>query len=182
MRSHQIIDRSRAEALQDDLVAVRYRGNGTVALLVEKPAPRAHAVREQVEVVAGRGFVGDHARKSFWRGVEQPGREVSAIALEVLCVLGANPSAIGDNLITEGVDLRALRPGDRLRVGEVILERSAAPHRPCDLFRDRTSPEAFSAVAQGDFRGALFTVVQGGVMRTGDAIRVLKGELKGVDV
>lgn len=164
--------RSAVEGLVDQLVALRYSGNATVALLVETPEPGVHLARSSVQVVEGKGFAGDHARKSFYKGALVPGREVTAVALEVLCVLGVDPLAVGDNLVTEGIDLGALAPGDRVRAGEVVLVRTDRPHRPCTVFRDRTSPEAFAAIAHAAYRGALFTVARGGTLRTGDALVV----------
>jgi hypothetical protein len=145
-----------------------------VARLVEAPRSGQREERDEVTVVAGQGFAGDYERKDYYKGERQPGREVSAVALEVAQAVGADPVAIGDNLVTEGVDLRALEDGDRLLVGEeVVLRRSADPHRPCVPFRERTSPEAFATVAQGGFRGALFYAEEGGCIRAGAPIRVV---------
>ncbi len=165
------IDRDQADALVENLRQLGLGDMGRVALLVETPQPHRHATPDAVRAIPGRGFSGDHARKSFYKGAFVPGREVSAIAREVLDVIGAEPSVIGDNLITEGVDLMALEPGDRIRVGdEVVLERSRRPHDPCVAFRERTSPEAFAAVSQDRFRGALFVVRRPGTIRLGDAV------------
>lgn len=161
------------EALLDRLVALELGRNGTVAHLVETPAPGRHAACEAVEVIAGKGFAGDHARKSFYRGQYVPGREVSAMSREVLHVLGVEHLVVGDNLITEGLDLAALRPGDVVRAGrEVVLVRSDRTHRPCTVFRDRASPAAYEAVRVAPYRGALFVVRRGGTLRLGDALRV----------
>ncbi len=167
------IDPSEAARLVERLEALPLGAEGRVALLVESPAPEARRTPQAVTVVPGVGFAGDHPHKSFWKGEHIPGREVTAINLEVLRLFGTEPAVIGDNLVVEGFDLRALRPGDRVRVGEVVLERSPRPHRPCAKFRDRTSPAAFAAVSRTDRRGALFVVVQGGCIRLGDPIRRL---------
>lgn len=144
---------------------------GSVHRLVETPRPHRHAVRDVVRAIPGRGFAGDHARKSFYKGTFVPGREVSAIALEVLQTVGAEPRGIGDNLITRGFDLMALDAGDRVRVGhEVVLERSRRPHQPCVAFRERTSPEAFAVVSRNRYRGALFVVRRPGTIHTGDPV------------
>lgn len=146
--------------------------SGTVAMLVETPRPHEHVERASVTAVPGKGFAGDHERKSFYLGKHVPGREVSAVALGTLRVLGVDPVVVGDNLITDGLDLAALEPGDRVRVGEeVVLSRSEREHRPCSVFRERTSAEAFAVVRQGRYRGALFVVVRGGTTRTGDRIQ-----------
>lgn len=159
MSTSAAIDREQAEALLDELDGLDFGIEGRVHLLVETPRPHRHAVREQVRAIPGCGFAGDHPKKSFYKGRFVPGREVSAMACEVLRVLEADPVAIGDNLITAGIDLKVLDVGDCVQVGdEVVLERSNRSHRPCAAFRERTSPEAFAAVSQGDYRGALFVV------------------------
>lgn len=161
-------------AYLDKLVALTYGDNGRVAMLVETPEPQRHESREVVEAIAGRGFSGDHAEKSFYKGAYVPGREVSSIAKEVLDVLEVDPVVVGDNLITAGFDLAALEPGDQIQVGEAILQRSEREHRPCSVFRSRTSSEKFEAVKEARFRGTLFRVVQGGPIRVGDPIQVIK--------
>lgn len=157
---------------RDCLVAVRFSGNGTVAALFETPEPGLHVGLQSVDVVAGKGFAGDHAQKSHWRGAYVPGREVSACAIEVLEALGVDPGVVGDNLVTRGLDLRSLKPGQHIAAGEVLLQRSEREHRPCATFRDRTSDRAFEIAAEGH-RGALFVVLRGGQLRRGDAIRLV---------
>lgn len=150
---------------------------GRVAQLVETPAPHEHAPRDVVEAVEGKGFAGDHERKSFYLGKHVPGREVSAVALETLSILGVDPIVVGDNLITQGFDLAALEAGDRVQVGEAVLARSWREHRPCSVFRERTSPEAYAVVRQQRHRGALFVVERSGTVRRGDTITRLPGRV-----
>ena len=170
-------DRRRVEELLRAVGALDLDPNqGEVAMLVESPAPGRHAAREAVEVVAGKGFAGDYARKSFYKGKLVPGREVSAMSSEVLRVLGVDPLVVGDNLITAGLDLAALEPGEQVQAGGAVwLVRSPRPHRPCTVFRERTSPEAFAVVSQDRHRGTLFTVKQGGTLHAGAALRRVSG-------
>ncbi|SHK47273.1 MOSC domain-containing protein [Rhodothermus profundi] len=149
------------------LEALRFDPIGRVAYLVESPVPGRHLLRAALSLEVGIGCPGDHARR------HAPGREVSAISLEVLRALGIPPAVPGDNLILEGIDLRTFSPGDRLMVGDVVLERSDRPHHPCATFRARTSPEAFEAVARTGLRGALFRVCRGGIVHVGDPVRKL---------
>ncbi len=165
------IDRDQAEEYIEQLERLDLGDTGWVEMLVETPQPHRHAEREEVRAIPGRGFVGDHDRKSFYKGAFVPGREVSAIAADVLDVFGVDPVVIGDNLITRGFDLAALEPGDRVEVGTALLERSTRPHKPCTAFRNRTSPEAFAAVSRDRYRGALFVVRTPGTISTGDPIR-----------
>lgn len=165
-------DRARVASFLEELAALDLGRKGHAALLVESPASGQHEVREEVQVVLGKGFAGDYPRKSFYKGKYVPGREVSAASAEVLRVLEVDPVVVGDNLITEGVDLSSLEPGDQMQVGAVRLRRSERAHRPCTKFRDRTSPEAFAAISRERYRGALFVVEKGGVIRQGDPIRI----------
>lgn len=163
------IDREALNGLLEQLQSIMW-GEPSVAHLVETPEPHRHVEREEVDIIAGRGFAGDHDKKSFYRGAYVPGREVSAISLEVLRVFGVDPVVVGDNLITSGVDLSALEAGSILRIGDVVLERSWRVHRPCIHFRNRTSAEAFAAAARAGVRGALFVVREGGRIRRGQPI------------
>ena len=166
-----VADQREVERLLAEIGRVRWGLEGSVSMLVETPVPHRHVVRDWVQVIPGRGFAGDHARKSWYRRKYVPGREVSAMTREVLDVLGVDPVVVGDNLITSGVDLTLLEEGDGVQVGEVLLERSIRPHRPCATFRRRSSPEAF-AVARRGYRGALFVVREGGVVWAGDPVRL----------
>lgn len=163
-----------AVAGADHLVAVDEADNGHVAMLFETPSPGHHLARRAVRVVAGRGAEGDHPRKSFYLGRYVHGREISACQREVLSALGIDPQVVGDNLITEGIDLAALPAGARLGIGPVVLARSVREHRPCALFAERTSQAAYATVREHGRRGALFVVHRGGVIRVGDAIRRLR--------
>ncbi|GAB5521920.1 MAG: hypothetical protein RhofKO_41710 [Rhodothermales bacterium] len=162
------------QQIEAALAALPYGLIGEVAMLVGKPAPGEHIALPKVEVVKGFGFKGDHRLKSHWRGARVPGREVSAVSFEVAHVLGVDPLTIGDNLVTRGLDLKLLRTGDRVQIGTTILERSDRPHRPCHLFSQRTSPEAYAVVRRTNHRGALFIVVEPGTIAVGDAIVPLR--------
>jgi len=169
----KISEAGRTSGLEAALSSLRFEAVPSVADLIEKSAPGVHARRDVVQVGAG-GFTGDHPRKSWWRGNEVPGRDVTAMTSEVLDILGVEMDVPGDNLITRGVDLGGLDAGDRLMIGNVVLCRSEKPHRPCDTFARRTFGEAMRAVAATDTRGALFVVEKPGTIRTGDPIRVVR--------
>lgn len=160
------------EAYRRQVAALAWDAEPKVHRLVETPTPRHHVYRTSVQAVPGKGFAGDHDRKSFYKGEHVPGREVSAISFELLRIFGVDPLMIGDNLITEGVRLDDLQEGDVLEVGEVVLRRSYREHRPCSLFLGRTSPEAYTLCREDGQRGALFIVEKGGEIRAGDAIRI----------
>ena len=73
------------------------------------------------DLTAGHGLVGDsHA------GLSE--REVSLLGLETIervnreHGIGAGPGSFAENMTTSGSDLLSLGVGDRLRVGEALLE------------------------------------------------------------
>lgn len=160
------------ERYQRQIDVLTWKKEGHVHRLVETPTPKQHVYRTHVDVVMGKGFCGDHDRKSFYKGAYVPGREVSAMSVEVLRIFGVDPLIIGDNLITEGIDLAALREGDELAIGDVVLRRSYREHRPCSLFLSRTSAEAYTLCREYGKRGALFIVEQEGRISEGDKITV----------
>ena len=154
----------------DRLEKTAFGESGTVELLVVSPRPGEHRIVDEIHVIPGVGVLGDHDGKQVWRGARVPGREISAINAEVLEALGIPPAAPGDNLIIRGIDLRAIPPGMILLIGDLPVRRTAAAHRPCRLFRDRTSGIAFQIAARG-WRGALFDALTKGTIRAGDPVR-----------
>ena len=113
------------------------------------------------------GFEGDaHAGK--WH------RQVSLLQQEKVddfCRRGGNvtPGAFGENLLVSGIDFRSLPVGTHLRCGEVLLEMTQIGkecHSGCEIFQ-----------VMGDCimpREGVFTkVLQGGVIREGDAFEIL---------
>lgn len=158
-----------ADALVATLRTLDLGAEGVVSRLVEKPAPGVHRAVDRVEVRKGVGFAGDHQRKSYWKGKLIPGREVTALSAEVAAILGFEPTAVGDNIVFVGLDLTAMGAGTELRLGdEVVLIRSAEKHRPCALFRERTSDAAYQIALDHNHRGALFVVKKGGTLKRGD--------------
>ncbi len=85
--------------------------------------------------------------------------------------------AFGENLIVEGIDLRALPVGTRLRCNDVLLEVTQIGkqcHSGCEIFK-----------IMGDCimpREGIFTrVLEGGIVSEGDTISVVE-ETKGAGV
>ncbi|MBI1380274.1 MAG: MOSC domain-containing protein [Planctomycetaceae bacterium] len=80
------------------------------------------------------GLAGDYQRSPHHGG---PNRAVSLLAAEEIAALVADgvpargPGAFGENLVTEGLDPGALRPGDRLRIGPVVELVLTDVRAPC---------------------------------------------------
>jgi MOSC domain-containing protein YiiM len=83
----------------------------------------------------------------------------------------------GDNLIVD-LDLTEanLPAGQKLRVGEALLEVTDVPHTGCSKFASRYGPEAMRFVNAAErkslhLRGLYARVLEPGMVRVGDVIR-----------
>lgn len=99
-------------------------------------------------------------------------RQVSLISIEDIRTMMEKlpdlvPGSFAENLTTEGFDLSQLKIGDRLRVGETVLEVSQIGkecHTKCEVFKktgDCIMPQ----------KGIFTRVIKGGRVKTGDTVR-----------
>lgn len=119
----------------------------------------------------GLGFVGN-------RHSVGGDREVCLFDAETYAALRAEgmevgPGSFGENLTLSGVDFAQLRPGDILKVGaesalEITMER-----KPCANLTQIDSRLPGAIVGRS---GWLARVVQGGVVRPGDPVELVKKE------
>jgi MOSC domain-containing protein YiiM len=99
--------------------------------------------------------------------------------IDSLCDGDAQRAALcGDNLHVD-LDLceANLPAGTTLTIGDVVLEVSNDPHRPCKQFVARFGATGAKKVARANRvgrrgRGLLARVVSGGTIRAGDTIHV----------
>ena len=137
---------------------------GAVARLFVATA-RRRPMLEQAEVsaVANRGFEGcAHARTGSRR-------QVLLVESETLRDLGLSPGMVRANISTEGIRLAEIEPGERLRIGEAVLEVTV-PCEPCDHMDAIRS--GLKDQLQGR-RGILCRVIEGGLIRRGDTLEVI---------
>ena len=118
---------------------------------------------EDVMAVAHRGL--DGCRHS------RPGsrRQVLLVESETLEALGLGPGEVKENITTRGLPLTDLAAGQRLGVGQALLEVTG-PCEPCgrmDEIRMGLQQELHGR------RGILCRVVEGGRILRGDAIQVV---------
>jgi MOSC domain-containing protein YiiM len=118
-----------------------------------------------VEAEAGRGLVGDRYHGSKHRHVTVQARDELDLAA---ADLGADvPSGSTRRNITVDHGPLPSRPGERLRIGPVLLEvvRIAAP---CRLLDDNIGPGAAAALRRR--AGTVFRILESGTIRVGDAV------------
>ena len=105
-------------------------------------------------------------------------RQVSLLAIESIAKMrdlgfNVNPGDFAENLTTEGIDLVSLPVGTRLSVGKgIVLEITQIGkecHTGCAIFR-----QVGKCIMPKE--GMFARVIQGGLVRTGDPIKVLKRE------
>lgn len=132
-----------------------------------KKGEQKHAVPE-VELVPGHGIRGD-AHAGDWH------RQVSLLAFESIKTIQEKlPYALRDgdfaeNIVTRGITLHALSPGDRLRIGKALCEVTQIGkecHQGCairELAGDCVMPR----------EGIFVKVLEGGIVRAGDPVDLI---------
>jgi hypothetical protein len=145
--------------------------------------------RDAIRLIAGIGVDGDvHAgetvkhRSRVRRDPTQPNlRQIHLIHSELHdehCERGfeVGPGEMGENLTTEGIDLLGLARGTRLRLGDEAVIEVTGLRNPC-VQLNGLAPGLMEATLDRDTDGELIRkagvmaiVVEGGRVRTGDAI------------
>jgi len=119
---------------------------------------------EAIRAVADLGFEGcAHARPGGGK------RQVLLMDRETLDALQLAPGTLRENITTEGLDVNGLETGQRLRIGQALLEVSG-PCTPCSLM-EKLRPGLRQEIRGR--RGTLCRVVAGGSIRRGDSIEKL---------
>jgi MOSC domain-containing protein YiiM len=128
--------------------------------------------RDEVELITGRGVQGDIASRSK----AGHGRQVTLLQEEHLPVVASltgalevRPEQLRRNVVVAGLNLLALVKLQFL-VGDALLEGSGHC-APCQKMDDALGPGGFQAVR--GHGGITARIVRGGVVRVGDAVRVV---------
>jgi MOSC domain-containing protein YiiM len=124
-----------------------------------------------VEVNTKMGLEGDH-----FASTHSCKRQVTLIQKEhldaVASILGKDsidPGLTRRNLVISGVNLLALR-NMKFHIGEVILEGTGYCH-PCSRMEENLGPGGYNAMR--GHGGLTAKVIQGGVIKLGDTVKVL---------
>lgn len=118
--------------------------------------------RERVLAIESQGFEGcAHANP--------PRREVLLASKEHLDAVGVEPGAIRENVTVDGADVHSWPVGQRVKVGEALLEITMVCD-PCQRMDD------LRAGLRGEIdgkRGMLAHIVEGGEIALGDAVELI---------
>ncbi|MGW8887497.1 MOSC domain-containing protein [Streptomyces sp. NPDC055749] len=147
--------------------------------------------RDSITLLAGLGVEGDiHAgvtvkhRSRVAQDPTQPNlRQVHLIHEELFTELRASgfsvaPGELGENVTTQGLDLLGLPVGTRLCIGDDAILEVTGLRNPClqiDIFQDGLLKQVVGRDAAGSLvrkAGIMSVVLEGGVVRPGDTIKV----------
>jgi MOSC domain-containing protein YiiM len=149
------------------------------------------SVQSRIRLLAGRGVEGDahcgetvkHRSRVAVDPTQPNLRQVHLVEHEVLAALGARgfgvtPGSMGENVVTEGIDLLTLPRDTELALGVDAVVRLTGLRNPC-VQLDAFQPGLMDAVLDRDEAGQLVrksgvmaVVICSGVVTPGDAIVV----------
>lgn len=170
-----------------DQVRAAPANEGRVELIVIRPDKNQRQPLDSAWFSPEEGVQGDVWAKRCWKtlpdGRPDPDVQVTIMGSRLArLVMGDDKShwaLAGDQLVAD-LDLSGdnLPVGQRLAVGEAVLEITAQPHRGCAKYRARFGDDALRFVNCPDgvrmnLRGIYARIVQAGTVRVGDPIRKL---------
>ncbi len=159
------------------------RDNGTLAMVVRRPAENEREVPEQAELHPDHGVVGDSWRQRRSRrtddGSPHPHMQLNLMNARVIDLVAGDRTRwalAGDQLYVD-LDLSesTLPAWTRLAIGTAVIEVTDQPHTGCAKFTRRFGLDAHRFVnapehRQLHLRGVNARVVRAGVVRVGDTI------------
>jgi MOSC domain-containing protein YiiM len=117
---------------------------------------------DEVQAIENKGL------KDCIHGRSSSSRQVLVMDLETLEEFGIAPGRARENITTRGIALAALSLGQRLRVGEAVLQVTQ-PCTPCHLMDEIR--QGLQEALRGR-RGLLCRVVEPGRIRRGDRVEL----------
>ena len=148
---------------------------GTVVWIGVRPARRAEMVPvASVCAALESGLEGDR-----FQGKLTGKRQITLINAEHLVAIASmlgrpevSPALLRRNIVVQGINLLALKD-KTFRIGGAVLETTGECH-PCSRMEENLGPGGYNAVR--GHGGITARVVQAGVIRIGDAVRVVASD------
>lgn len=159
---------------------------GSVSLIVVRPDRDLRELPHAAEVSPESGLAGDrwvrHCTRRLPDGRLNPDTQLTLMNSRAAALI-AGPEdrwpLAGDNLVVDlDLSVANLPTGQRLRLGDAIIEISPEPHTGCAKFSRRFGPDALAFVNSPEgrelrLRGVNAMVIAAGWVRTGDRITKL---------
>jgi hypothetical protein len=156
---------------------------GTLTLIVRRPAVGQRELMEVGELSVAEGLVGDTwSKRGSTRmpdGSRHPDMQLNIMGSRAIELLAQSPdrwALAGDQLYVD-LDLSEenLPPGTQLVIGAAVVEVTAQPHTGCGKFVERFGLEAMKFVNSPlgrslRLRGLNARVVRPGTIRAGDTV------------
>jgi hypothetical protein len=172
-------------ALEAGLGQIRASPNdaGRVELICRRPQTEHREVIDEAVLDMQQGLVGDNwltrGSKSTPDGSAHPDMQLTLMNVRSATLIAGAPERrqlAGDQFFVD-LDLSAdnIPPGTRLKLGDATVEITEIPHRGCGKFSARFGVDALKFVNSDvgrelNLRGVNARIVEGGVVRRGDAI------------
>jgi MOSC domain-containing protein YiiM len=150
-----------------------------IASIVYKPEgagsdPDDHYLRmplTSAALVVGHGIAGD-------RKGGHPKRQLNLMSFGTLRALQAEgfntrPGQMGEQIVIRGLDVGTLAEGDQLQMGAQARVEVVSHRTGCERFEHIQGKSPQMAAGR---MGVMARVVAGGVIRVGDAVKVLRAE------
>ena len=168
-----------------DAIRLAPLDEGTVELLVRRPAVGKREVLETATLDLVGGLVGDNWSERRSRNTPDGGPHpdmqlnvMSARAAELIAGSRERWPLAGDQLYVDlSLSAANLPPGTRLALGSAVIEVTAEPHRGCAKFAERFGIDAARFVnspvgVELSLRGICARVVIAGTVSRGDSVTV----------
>ena len=167
-----------------DTIRQSPKDEGSLVLIVRRPAVDQREVLEEGELNQAEGLAGDSWRKrakiQAASGLPNPDSQLTLMNSRLIALVAQTKERwqlAGDQLVVD-LDLSQenLPSGTRLGIGPAIIEVTAKPHTGCDKFAARFGPQALKWVNSPlgkslRLRGLNAKVIRGGIIRVGDAVK-----------
>jgi hypothetical protein len=156
---------------------------GHVELICRRPQTEQREVIDEVVLDTEQGLVGDNwltrGSKSMPDGSAHPDMQLTLMNVRSATLIAGPPERrrlAGDQFFVDlDLSIQNIPPGSRLKLGDATIEITEIPHRGCGKFSARFGVDALKFVnskvgRELNLRGVNARVVDGGVVRRGDAI------------
>jgi MOSC domain-containing protein YiiM len=157
------------------MLTVEHQAMSNIYSIVYQPEPTPHEEPfrylrvpvQSVTLIAGHGIDGDR------KAGHNPARQLNIMFYETVQALAnegfkAAPGELGEQIIVQGLTEADLTAGDRLRLGDTLVEM-VKTRTGCDWFKEihQQNPPAQRL-------GYMAKILEGGIINVGDSVELIR--------